>query len=297
MTQLNTPYPATAYLAGFLRLHAQRMNLEVTQADPALELFLEVFSRQGLERVLADVEESAAEFGTDDMPESVAHFLAHGESYIETVDSVVRFLQGKDPSLALRIAGRELIPEGPRFAAFAEGGDDDGSETLAWAFGALGTTDQAKYIASLYVDDLGDVLRDGVDSRFELSRYAEHLAASAPSFDPLQEALDGPTTLIDDMLDDLTEQLLEAHQPDVVGLTVPFPGNVYAAFRMARTIKLQAPNTCLILGGGYVNTELRELSEPRVFDFFDYVTLDDGERPLLALLSSLQAGRASSDRA
>jgi radical SAM superfamily enzyme YgiQ (UPF0313 family) len=42
-----------------------------------------------------------------------------------------------------------------------------------------------------------------------------------------------------------------------------------------------------VLGGGFVNTELRELAEPRVFDYFDYVTLDAGERPLLALLEHL----------
>ena len=46
-----------------------------------------------------------------------------------------------------------------------------------------------------------------------------------------------------------------------------------------------------VLGGGFVNTELRELSDPRVFDHFDHVTLDAGERPLLALLDHL-AGRA-----
>ena len=42
------------------------------------------------------------------------------------------------------------------------------------------------------------------------------------------------------------------------------------------------------LGGGYVNTELRELSDPRVFDYVDFVTLDDGEAPLLALLDHLR---------
>ena len=36
MTQLNTPYPATAYLTGFLRQHAPRLDLEIAQADAAL---------------------------------------------------------------------------------------------------------------------------------------------------------------------------------------------------------------------------------------------------------------------
>ena len=83
--------------------------------------------------------------------------------------------------------------------------------------------------------------RDGIDPRFELARYGERLAASAPSFDPLHEALDGEPTLVDETLDELTRELLAAHQPDVVGLTAPFPGNVYGAFRMARAIRAAAP--------------------------------------------------------
>src|SRR5262245_28046156 len=101
MTQLNTPYPATAYLTGFLRQHEARLGLEVCQADAALELFLRLFSRAGLERVLAvfmaRTTDAATDAGTDPMSESVAHFLAHGERYVATVDAVVRFLQGRDP--------------------------------------------------------------------------------------------------------------------------------------------------------------------------------------------------------
>ena len=67
-------------------------------------------------------------------------------------------------------------------------------------------------------------------------------------------------------------------------VSVPFPGSVYAAFRIAQAIKAHHPSITTVLGGGFVNTELRELTEPRVFDYFDYVTLDAGERPLLALL-------------
>jgi radical SAM superfamily enzyme YgiQ (UPF0313 family) len=266
MTQLNTPYPATAYLTGFLRQH----QIDVRQADPAIELFLRVFSRAGLEQVRAR------------LTSSVAHFEANADAYLDTVDGVVRFLQGRNPSLALRIAGRELLPEGPRFAPLHA---DDGDELLGYAFGGLGTTDRAKYLASLYIDDLADAVRDGIDDRFELSRYGEKLAASAPTFDPLAQALDGRPTLIDELLDQITDELLDLHKPQLVGLTVPFPGNVYGAFRIARRAKLRGIKT--VLGGGYVNTELRQLTDPRVFDHVDYVTLDDGEAPLLALIEHL----------
>ena len=273
MTQLNTPYPATAYLTGFLRQHAARLDLEVAQADAAIELFLRLFSRRGIQRVLEVVREPG-------------WFVARGERYVATVDAAVRFLQGRDPNLALRIVGRELLPEGPRFALLEnDEGDDD---PLAWAFGGLGIADRAKHLASLFVDDVADVIRDGIAPDFELARYGERLAASAPTFDPLRDALEGTPTLVDDLLDELARELVVTHRPELVGLTAPFPGNVYGAFRIARAIKAASPATRIALGGGYVNTELRELRDPRVFDYVDYVTLDDGEAPMLALIEHLR---------
>ena len=289
MTQLNTPYPATAYLSGFLRLHAADLGLEVAQADASLALFLRLFSNRGLARmaqVLRQRARTAARRART--PPAIAHFLRHAPRYGETVEPVIRFLQHRDPSLALRIIGRAFLPEGPRFAHLpAPGAAVADADPLLAAFGTLGTTEQARYLGSLYVDDLADVWRTGIDPRFELARYGERLAASAPSFDPLEEALRAEPTLVDSLLDELTRELAAA-APQVVALTVPFPGNVYGAFRMARTIRTLHPRCTLILGGGWVNTELRSLTEPRVFDYFDYVTLDDGERPLLNILRRLQ---------
>lgn len=287
MTQLNTPYPATAYLVGFLRQHAATLDLEVAQADASLELFLRVFSRIGIQRILDELR-ARAEETDEEMPASIAHFLAHGERYVATVDAVVRFLQGRDPGLALRIVTREVLPEGPRFLAIAQGPGARDTDPLAWAFGGLGVGDRAKHLASLYIDDLADVIRDGIAPDFELARYGERLAASAPTFDALADALADEPTLVDDMLDELAAELYTRHQPELVGLTVPFPGNVYGALRIARAIKQLAPTTRIALGGGYVNTELRELADPRVFDHVDFVTVDDGEAPLLALLEHVR---------
>ena len=285
MTQLNTPYPATAYLTGCLRRHAGD-GVTVAQADFSLALFLRLFSREGLEAVRQLLAPGAR--GTA----STRHFLAHAGAYVALVEPVVRFLQGHDPSLALRIAGRTFLPEGPRFAPLddqPDDGDDDGDgDGLGWAFGALGSTDRARHLASLFIDDLADVVRDGVDARFELSRYGEKLAASAATFDALADDLCAPATLIDDLLDQLTAEWVRDQAPDVVGLTVPFPGNVYGALRIARAIKAQRPRTRIVMGGGYVNTELRQLTDPRVFDACDFITMDDGERPLLALIDHLR---------
>jgi radical SAM superfamily enzyme YgiQ (UPF0313 family) len=286
MIQLNTPYPATAYLTGFLRLHAAQLGLTVSQADTSIALFLRLYSAPWVARMAETLRDRARTLRrAAKMPPSIAHFLAHAERYAETVEPAIRFLQRRDPSLAFRIAGRGYLPEGPRFEAIHH-------EQMMNAFGTLGTTEQARYVASLFVDDLADVWRVGIDPRFELARYGERLASSAASFDPLHEALTARPTLVDEALDEITRELLAARAPDVVAVTAPFPGNVYGAFRTARTIRAAAPGTRLILGGGWVNTELRSLRDPRVFDYFDYLTLDDGERPLLNLLTSLTGRNA-----
>jgi radical SAM superfamily enzyme YgiQ (UPF0313 family) len=295
MVQLNTPYPATAYLMGFLRMHMADLGLEVTQADASLALFLRLFSGPLIERMAHELRLRAKNLGKKiPVPPSIAHFLTHAERYVETVEPTVRFLQRRNPSLAFRIVGRALLPEGPRFEHLSPPLSEDPAppdEQLLAAFGALGTTEQARYLASLYIDDLADVWRVGIEPRFELARYGERLAASAASFDPLHAALTGEPTLVDTTLDEITRELL-AQRPDLIAVTAPFPGNVYGAFRMAQVARQVAPDSTLILGGGWVNTELRSLRDPRVFDYFDYVTLDDGERPLLNLISRL-SGRSA----
>jgi hypothetical protein len=167
--------------------------------------------------------------------------------------------------------------------------DPDGGDPLAWAFGALGVQDRARHMATLYLNDLADVLRDAADPRFEFVRYAESLARSQPSFDPWRRRWPRRCTLVDRTLQDLTQAALQRHQPTVVLVSRAVPGHGVRAFRIAQTIKA-LPGITTVLGGGFVNTELRELSEPRVFDHFDFVTLDAGERPLLALLEHLQGG-------
>jgi hypothetical protein len=287
MTQLNTPYPSTAYLTGFLR----GRGVAAAQEDLAIALVLDLLSADGL-RALRDAVEKVPQH---DRSSSLMSFSAQFGRYAATMAATLGFLQGRDPTLAHRIASRGFLPEGPRFESLDIYIDEDGGDPLGWAFGALGVQDRARHFATLYLNDVADAIREAVDARFEFVRYAESLAQSQPTFDPLAQALAAAPTLIDRALQRLTLAALDRHAPQVVLLSVPFPGAVYAAFRIAQTIKAHDASIVTVLGGGYVNTELRELAEPRVFDFFDYVTLDAGERPLLALLDHL-AGRRSAQR-
>ena len=292
MTQLNTPYPSTAYLTGFLRSR----GVDAVQEDLALKLVLRLLSPAGLDDIRVRAEALARKQRTP----LVQGFIEHFARYRFTIGPTIAFLQGRDPTIAHRIASRTFLPEGPRFdaiEAYADlntGGDGDEGDALSWAFGALGLVDRARHLATLYLNELADILRDAVDGRFEFVRYAETLAMSQPTFEPLASALAATPTLVDDYLQALSLEAIATHAPQLVLISVPFPGSVYGAFRIAQTIKARHPDIVTVLGGGFVNTELRTLTEARVFDYFDYVTLDDGERPLLALLEHVQGKRGKS---
>jgi hypothetical protein len=270
MVQFNTAYPAVPSLAAFLRDKGH----EVAQEDLSLALALRLFSPSGVSAVERALRRK---FQGKRRPASVRHFLVHAEHIRAAIAHAVLLLQGRAPTLAAHFATVASLPEGPRFAALRGLVDGETVDVIA------------RHRASLFLDEIADAVREGLDDRFELARYAEHLAADAAGFEPLARALTRRPTLLDRWIDELAETAFTAHRPRLVGLTVPFPGALYGAFRIARRMKALDPRIATVLGGGYVNTELRDLGEPRVFDTFDYVTFDDGEIPLLRIVESLES--------
>ena len=188
-------------------------------------------------------------------------------------------MQGKNPTLALQICQEDFLPEASRFAQLEE---------LDWAFGTMGTQDKAKHLATLYLEDISDFIVECVDENFGFSRYAERLGRSANSFDELYEALQQEPTYIDNILLSILKERIETIQPTLFLISVPFPGNLYSAFRSAQWVKKHYPNIKISMGGGFPNTELRSLSDARVFEFFDYITLDDGETPIEELIANIE---------
>lgn len=261
LTQLNTPYPATTVLKGFLQSHGH----EVAQTDLGIELIDSIFSRQWL-----------ADYAASCPNPDERQYLTRCS---QTIDAVMRFLRGADNTLAPRIANRSLLPEGKRFSQLAD---------MEWAFGTSGTDDKARYLATLFIEDIADHIRTHLDPHFDLIRYAEHLASYAPRFDELHSALQAPLTPIDSLSLSLLDQQLSIHQPRIVGITIPFPGCLYAALRFGQHIKRHHPGIAVALGGGFPNTEWRQLSDPRIFDYCDYINIDDGELPMLSIAQLLQ---------
>lgn len=272
-TQLNTPYPATAYLKGFL----QTKGITAFQADLGIDVILALFSAKGLSALFAQLDASDAA-----LSDNGYRICRLQDDYIHTIDPVIRFLQNKNPTLAHSICDRTYLPEASRF---------DQLEELDWAFGTMGLHDKARHLATLYLEDLSDLIQEAVDPNFGFSRYAERLGRSATHFDELNEALQEPYTWVSSRLVELLEQKIQQWKPTVVCLTVPFPGNLYGALTCGKYLKQHHPDIKIVMGGGYANTELRSLTEPRVFNYVDFICLDDGEAPLLTLLEHLSGQR------
>jgi hypothetical protein len=159
---------------------------------------------------------------------------------------------------------------------------------MEWAFGNMGMQDKAKHLATLYLEDISDFIVECVDENFGFSRYAERLGRSANSFDELYSELQNETTHIDKITLKILEERVIEIQPNLVLISVPFPGNLYSAFRCAQYIKSNYPSVKIAMGGGFPNTELRSLKDKRVFEFFDFITLDDGELPVELLNSNVK---------
>jgi hypothetical protein len=267
-TQLNTPYPATAYIKGFLNTK----SISAFQMDLGIEVILELFSKKGLSDLVSDGE--IAHFS-----ENSQRILSLWNDYINTIDAVIAFLQGKNSTLARQICSRNFLPEASRFNQL-----DD----MEWAFGNMGMQDKAKHLATLYLEDISDFIVECVDENFGFSRYAERLGRSANSFDELYSELQNENTHIDKITLKILEERVREIQPNLILISVPFPGNLYSAFRCAQYIKLHYPLVKIAMGGGFPNTELRSLKDKRVFEFFDFITLDDGELPVELLNSNVK---------
>jgi len=208
--QLNTPYPATPSLVGFL----SSRGYACTQRDLSLEVALEMLRTYG-----------------DDF-----------------TDEAIEILQN------------------PHLSA------EEKVETTA------------------YIDELACAIRDEVDPEFGFSRYAERLGVSVPDFGIVLKRLRRQSA-VDRILVAKTVEAVRAagllktrSKTRIVSVTCPFPGTLLGAFRIAQTVRRLDPGIRLVLGGGYVNTELRALNDPRVGRYFDAVMYDEGYGPWLEFL-------------
>lgn len=267
-TQLNTAYPATAYLKGFLEEH----NVSFQHCDLSIELFTAIFTSDFLRSIFQEAE---------DLENFYYPLVAEMKDlYISRVDMVIGFLQKQDVKTAYEILEPDFFPLGHRLLKV--------NTNIKWDVGEAGLIDKAKHYSTLFIEEIGDFIQANVDEFFAFTKYAEQIATSSSSFDKLETFLNYQPTLIEDEMMNILEAQIEKYSPDLVCFTIPFPGNLFAALRCSQFIKQFFPDIQIAFGGGYCNTELRSLYDPRIFEFIDFISLDNGEGPLLKIVNYLE---------
>lgn len=273
MVQINSPYAATPVLSGFLR----QRGYAVTQCDLSAQLAAKLFSSELIKEMGIKVNSSKklrrSEIGD--------FFLSYYEDYLETIDAAVDFLKGKAPELQKYFLKRDSLPEGINFYNFAD--------ELKRAKQSLSPANYARMRVSLFLDDVAELFQQIMDESFQISRYAEKISANAICFDELYERsclhsnLE-KATYSEHLAFKMLKERIEKEKPTHIGFTLPFPGTVSMALVLSALVKKHYPEIKIVIGGGFVNSELRDLTEERIFEFVDYICYDEGFAPWQGVL-------------
>lgn len=268
LLQLNTAYPATSQLQGYLRSR----GVACEQMDLSIALINKVLSRDALSVVFARAE------AMEKPSKPLRILLTNKAFYLRWVEPVKHFLQGRDLTLQNRFAQPDFWPNTKRFPS---------EEDMEYDYGGSGTYNRAQLYCTCFLEDITLLVQQAVSEHFEMIRYGEHLCMSLSEFDPLYEELQTAPNLLDKWMIDLFEERVREVEKKApithLGLSVPFPGNLYAALRLAQYVRRVHPDWHINMGGGYVNTELRQLRDVRLFEFITSLSFDDGELPLYRL--------------
>ena len=280
LVQLNTAYPAGAYLKAFFsELQAQKpqWNLgEIRWVDGCNLLFHQIFCSEGLRHIFTATEKKALQqadqwekSGGHNEAFNVRRYLSQQDDWIHWIDSIVAILQGSQRELCHEFVASPAVPRGQRMENFLAGLE------------SLPSVDDAVILASLALADLADFIGAFFDPSFELVRYGESLATSHKGFQAVEEGLAAP--VLQDFYSPIVNRLLqeygrlEENQRLLLCVSCPFPGTLAAALFTCKKFKEALGNKVFVaLGGGYVNTELRQVREPALAGYLDALSYDRG---------------------
>ncbi len=265
LTQLNCPYPASMVLTGFLRSR----GFDVHQLDLSISLIDKVFTREFISEIFDLLEQKR-------LSKPAAKMVSRRFDYEANVEIIIKFLRSPDENKAKQILENTSLPRGPRFKQL---------KNLEFATSSINDIDLAITIATFFIQDITDLIRENIDQNFDLIKYGEKISAAIADFQLFEAtALSKSQSKIDDLMVEILDEKLKIAQPKIVGFTVPFPGNFYGALICARHLRKYFPHIKIVMGGGFVSTELRQMSQANLFKYVDYLVFDDGELPLERIL-------------
>ena len=279
LVQLNTPYPSGAYLLDFFNSLYEEKNVKgrVEWFDLSNSFFHKIFCKHGIAHIFNSTSEKALKLssqyesqGDDNTAFHLRRFISQKEFWINWIDEIIAIVCSSNSKISGREFAHEFIrsahvPRGMRVENFLSNLNRDVS------------TDDAQILSSLALADLADYITMVYDQNFALIRYAEHLATSTAEFSETIEGLKAPS--LNDFYKPLLLEKITSYknEPTLYCISVPFPGCFESALFSADLIRKECgDNAIIIFGGGYVNTELREISEKGIFDYCHILSYDKG---------------------
>ena len=285
LVQLNTPYPSGAYLSAFFKKLARGPGIEsVKWYDFSERVFNALFCRRGLgtlfslsaEKALTLASEAENQ-GDEETAWNLRRYVSQSDMWIDWIDAIVSILRGKDRELSHEFVRSAHVPRGRRMETFLGSLDHE-----------VGI-DDAQLLASFALADLADYINYVFDNNFSLIRYAEAVSTGNSTFTQIEETLDAPflRTFYAPLLQELLGKIAgggfardwaDGEPPEYLFcISVPFGGTFSAALLTCRMIKEAFGDKATVcLGGGYINTALREIRDPRIFEYADYISYDKG---------------------
>ena len=179
-----------------------------------------------------------------------------------------------------------------------------------------------RFLCSFALADLSDYITVAFDPQFSLVRYAESLAVDTRTFSDFEAQINSPVmehfykTVLESLLTELPAAsggrafrcsadapaaslaslspvaaygAAPIPKPDslLICISIPFAGTFLPALYTARCLKEKLGSSAFVcIGGGFVNTELREARDPSLAKYIDAISYDRGYGSYHALMNS-----------
>lgn len=293
LVQLNTPYPSGAYLLSFFRKTYEERHLsgKTEWLDLSIALFHEIFSEEGLRKLFSLTEndaliaaQKAEDNYDDDTAFQIRRYISEQDLWCSWIDIICEISCSSG-----RFSGKEYKHEFVRSAHIPRGMR---MERYLSEIGKAPSADDSEVLASLALADIADYITAIFDNNFSLIRYAESAASSDMPFSKIEEASNSPVMkyFYEPLLKRLLSNYINIEEKTLFCISLPFPGTVTAALFTAKFIKKQCGHNAIIaFGGGFINTELRNTEEKKLFDYIDFISYDRGYGSYLSLLDKAKS--------
>ena len=284
LVQLNTPYPSGAYLLSFFKdlYSTHKINGQVKWYDLSTELFHKIFCKEGLSFIFNKTQSQALKLAdkyeqqnNDNAAFQLRRYISQSEKWCNWIDIIIKILCNGNREYTHEFVRSAHVPRGNRMEQYLSNLNRDV------------TVEDSQILASLALADLADYITTVYDQNFALIRYAESLAVSTATFSQAEAQLNSP--ILTDFYKPLLQNIFQQTSGNTLFcISIPFPGTFVSSLFTAKQIRSHYKNQAAIsFGGGYINTELRNITDAKLFQYCDFISYDKGYGSYLSLFKDL----------